>query len=64
MDCDKNSSECYSKKEYWDERYRSEESFDWFVKYDSFRHLIYGKISAESRILNLGKQDHVHKYCK
>jgi len=47
-------NENYVEKEYWDERYVKEESFDWFVKYDMFKDLALKTFYPDDRILNLG----------
>ena len=47
-------NERYAEKNYWDERYKIEESFDWFVKYEAFRDLMKKTVQPGHRILNLG----------
>ena len=48
------NNEDYRKLEYWDERYKEEESYDWFTGYDSFRHLLVQDVNKSDRILHLG----------
>ena len=48
------SNNTYALKEYWDTRYKQEETFDWFAKYDTFKSHIYKTIKQSDRILNLG----------
>ena len=48
------SNEGYGQREYWDERYREEESFDWFVGYSKIRDLVLRLVGARDSILNLG----------
>ncbi|KAF8518977.1 S-adenosyl-L-methionine-dependent methyltransferase [Hysterangium stoloniferum] len=51
------SNEEYESKEYWDQRYRSEDrdaSFDWFKSYSQISGLLSEFIRPESRILMLG----------
>ena len=49
---DKN--EHYNDKTYWDKRYTTEESYDWFAKYSAFRCQILTTVKKEDRILMLG----------
>ncbi|KAH3863579.1 EEF1A lysine methyltransferase 4-like isoform X1 [Dreissena polymorpha] len=44
----------YREQSYWDERYTSEDSYDWFSGYTSFKHLLKADIQAHHRILTLG----------
>ena len=44
----------YYEKNYWDDRYSQEESFDWFVKYDVIRDLLSNSTKKSDVILNLG----------
>ncbi|XP_039621286.1 EEF1A lysine methyltransferase 4 [Polypterus senegalus] len=44
----------YNDKDYWDERYRTEEAFDWFGDLSSFKHLLEPHIGSADRILVLG----------
>jgi len=47
-------NEDYRMKEYWDTRYTTEESYDWFTDYSSFKHLIHQDIDTSNSILMLG----------
>lgn len=49
------TNECYASKNYWDDRYGSEDSFDWFVPYKEFRDLVLQTVNFTDRILILGK---------
>lgn len=44
----------YDKQEYWDDRFETEESFDWFTEYAAFKHLLLDDIKASDKILILG----------
>ncbi|XP_035384531.1 EEF1A lysine methyltransferase 4 [Electrophorus electricus] len=44
----------YRSAEYWDERYRTEESFDWFGDFSKFQHLLVQHVGKDARILMLG----------
>lgn len=46
--------EKFKEKQYWDERYETEENFDWFCQLSSFEHLLFQHIKPSDRILNLG----------
>ena len=46
--------EKFKEKQYWEERYETEESFDWFCQLSSFEHLLFQHIKPSDRILNLG----------
>lgn len=46
--------EKFKEKQYWDERYETEETFDWFCQLSSFEHLLFQHIEPSDRILNLG----------
>ena len=48
------SSEKYKKCEYWDERYQTEDSFDWFHDLSAFEHLLTQHVKKTDRILVLG----------
>lgn len=48
------SNEGYGRREYWDERYREEETFDWFVGYSKVRELILRHVNVKDSVLNLG----------
>lgn len=48
-------NELYGTVEYWNERYSTEESFDWFKDYSQIRELLVELIpNKDSRILMLG----------
>ena len=49
---DKNSK--YSRVEYWDERYKEEESFEWFGGYSNFEYIIKNYMKKSDEILVLG----------
>jgi len=49
---DKNSS--YKLKEYWDERYSKEESFEWCKSYENIKELIHKHVKTNDKILILG----------
>ena len=51
---DKKEREKFKEKSYWEERYQSEESFDWFCDLSSFDHLLSQHVQHTDRILNLG----------
>ena len=44
----------YKDVDYWDERYRVEQSFDWFGDFSKFRHLLEKLIHKDDSILVLG----------
>ena len=44
----------YAKVEYWNERYASEDSYEWCKNYSAFRHLIQQQVRPTDRILMLG----------
>ena len=46
--------EKFKEKQYWDERYETEEHFDWFCQLSSFEHLLFQHVKPSDRILNLG----------
>ena len=46
--------EKFKNKQYWDKRYETEDSFDWFCQLSSFEHLLFQHINPSDRILNLG----------
>jgi len=50
---DKN--EHYKDKTYWNKRYTTEESYDWFAKYSAFRCHILTTVKKDDRILMLGR---------
>lgn len=45
----------YKDVDYWNERYRTEESFEWFGDFTKFEHLIKRHVGVEENILILGK---------
>lgn len=51
---DKVEREKFKTKHYWDERYKNEETFDWFGELSSFEHLLFQHLNPTDRILNLG----------
>lgn len=44
----------YKYVDYWDERYQTEESFEWFGDFSTFQHLLENFIKKEDSILVLG----------
>ncbi|XP_077077967.1 EEF1A lysine methyltransferase 4 isoform X2 [Siphateles boraxobius] len=44
----------YKDVDYWNERYRTEESFEWFGDFTKFGHLLKQHVEAEENILMLG----------
>lgn len=51
------SAECnkkYKDVDYWNERYRTEETFEWFGDFAKFRHLLVQHVEKEENILMLG----------
>ncbi|CAK8694463.1 EEF1A lysine methyltransferase 4-like [Clavelina lepadiformis] len=44
----------YEKQAYWDERYKTEEVYDWFKSYSDFKHFIKPLVNVHDRILMLG----------
>lgn len=51
---DKTEKEKFGKHNYWEERYKTEESFDWFCRLSSFEHLLVQHIHPTDHMLNLG----------
>jgi SAM-dependent methyltransferase len=49
----KDNSE-YKKREYWDERFKEEDSFEWLGKYAEFRDIIRANIPTSARLLIVG----------
>lgn len=47
-------NEDYCKQDYWNSRYVSEESYDWFAPYSRFKHLVCRDIQTSDSILMLG----------
>lgn len=48
------SSDQYSSVDYWNYRYESEDAYEWFKGYSSFRHIIIDVVKPTDRILMLG----------
>ncbi|KAL0966477.1 hypothetical protein UPYG_G00295740 [Umbra pygmaea] len=44
----------YKDVEYWDERYKTEKSFEWFGDFSKFQHLLVQHVNKEDAILVLG----------
>jgi hypothetical protein len=44
----------YKLLDYWDNRYKTEEHFEWFGEYARFRSVIQKKVAHSDRILMLG----------
>ena len=44
----------YKCLDYWNNRYKNEENFEWFGAYSKFKFVIKEKIKISDRILNLG----------
>ena len=44
----------YGEVEYWQERYRGEKSYEWFVGYDQLKRLTHKYVNKSHSILNLG----------
>ena len=53
-DSQKLEREKFKKKLYWEERYKTEENFDWFCELPSFEYLLFRHLNQTDRILNLG----------
>lgn len=47
----------YKDVDYWNERYRTEESFEWFGDFTKFEHLLKQHVGTEENVLMLGKLD-------
>lgn len=45
----------YKNVEYWNERYKDEDHFEWFGPYDKYKSVIQDKIKRNDKILVLGK---------
>jgi hypothetical protein len=45
----------YREQDYWDTRYQTEEKYDWFSAYSSFRHHLVNDVKPDQKILMLGK---------
>jgi len=48
-------NESYKDLNYWNERYKNEEDYDWFKTYKDFVHLLEGHVSKSDWILMLGE---------
>ncbi|XP_059479153.1 EEF1A lysine methyltransferase 4-like [Neocloeon triangulifer] len=48
------SNESYKDMNYWNERYKTEEKYDWFKTYKDFVHLLEEHVKKSDRILMLG----------
>jgi hypothetical protein len=44
----------YKLLEYWNQRYETEESFEWFGEYEKYKEIIRSQVSTNDRILVLG----------
>lgn len=53
-DSKRTEKEKFKEKQYWEERYETEETFDWFCQLSSFEHLLFQHIKPSDCILNLG----------
>lgn len=47
-------SEKYKRRSYWNDRYKEEESYDWFGNFSAFEHLLCRDVKKKDRILVLG----------
>ncbi|KAL3862744.1 hypothetical protein ACJMK2_008697 [Sinanodonta woodiana] len=47
-------NEDYAEKNYWDKRFESEETYDWFADFKAFRHLLREDLKENHKILMLG----------
>ncbi|XP_041030866.1 EEF1A lysine methyltransferase 4 isoform X1 [Carcharodon carcharias] len=54
MDHSPSSHLRYKDRDYWDERYRHEETFEWFGAFSRFEHLLKEEIRGDEAILILG----------
>ena len=45
----------YKNVDYWNERYKDEDHFEWFGSYDKYKSVIQHKIKRTDKILVLGK---------
>lgn len=45
----------YKDVDYWDERYKTERSFDWLGGFSKFQHLLEDHVRKEDSILVLGE---------
>jgi hypothetical protein len=55
-------NESYKDLNYWNERYKTEENYDWFKTYKDFVHLLEGHVSRSDWILMLGKKNKIYVY--
>ena len=46
----------YKSLDYWNQRYETEESFEWFGEYAKYKEILKDEISTNDRILVLGKE--------
>jgi hypothetical protein len=44
----------YKCLDYWNERYKEEETFEWFGEYSKFKEVLNGQIKFSDKILILG----------
>ncbi|CAJ0593974.1 unnamed protein product [Cylicocyclus nassatus] len=44
----------YASREYWEERFKNEEEFEWLADFSAFKHLILPNLRIDSRILHIG----------
>lgn len=47
----------YKSRDYWDERYKDEEHFEWFGDYDKYKSVIEKKLKHTDKILVLGNKE-------
>lgn len=45
----------YKLLEYWNQRYETEESFEWFGEYEKYKEIIRSQVTTNDQILVLGK---------
>lgn len=45
----------YKDVDYWDERYKTEQSYDWLGSFSKFQHILENHVKKEDAILMLGK---------
>lgn len=46
----------YKDVDYWDERYKTEQSYDWLGSFSKFQHILENHVKKEDSILMLGKK--------
>ena len=56
-----NSNSKYKDVDYWDERYKSEHSFEWFGDLSKFHHLLQRHVNKEDSILVLGESNSINQ---